>query len=187
MKKEKALDPLRLDVATLARDGAPMDGQWRVEELTRLAQACVTPADDGALEPVRWAAQGEQRSRPPGEAQLWLHLQASGSVWLQCQRCLQPVHTELEVDRSFRFVRSEAEAEAEDLDSEEEVLALPRTLDLRGLVEDELILALPLVPRHEECPEPLPMPSADLPEEAPAPEANPFAKLAVLKRGKPSN
>jgi uncharacterized protein len=32
-----------------------------------------------------------------------------------------------------------------------------RALDLRALVEDELILALPMVPRHDVCPEPLPL------------------------------
>ena len=37
------------------------------------------------------------------------------------------------------------------------MLALEPALDLRGLVEDELLLALPLVPRHEVCPEPLPI------------------------------
>jgi uncharacterized protein len=36
------------------------------------------------------------------------------------------------------------------------VLALEPALDLKELVEDELLLALPLVPRHEVCPEPLP-------------------------------
>jgi len=92
----------------------------------------------------------------------------------------------LAVERSFRFVRSEAEAEAEDIDSEEDVLVISRALDLRKLVEDELILALPLVPRHAVCPQPLPLPQEPLPEpEEPAP--NPFAALAVLKRGKPSH
>ena len=31
-------------------------------------------------------------------------------------------------------------------------------MDLRELVEDELLLGLPLVPRHEDCPQPLPVP-----------------------------
>jgi uncharacterized protein len=52
-------------------------------------------------------------------------------------------------------------------------------LDLLPLLEDELILAVPLVPRHERCPEPLPLP-ADEPDEMPA--EHPFAKLAALKQ-----
>jgi uncharacterized protein len=62
---------------------------------------------------------------------------------------------------------------------------MTRSLDLVSLVEDELLLALPLVPRHEVCPQPLPMSHGDDVQEEPAP--NPFAALAVLKRGGPPN
>jgi uncharacterized protein len=85
------------------------------------------------------------------------------------------------VQRRFRFVRNEDEAARLDEESEDDVLALPARLDLQALLEDELILALPIVPRHALCPEPLPLPAAEpLDEEAPAP--NPFAALAALRR-----
>lgn len=189
MKKEKALDPLRLDVAALAREGAPIEGEWTLGGLPRLAEATVTAPGDGSEEPLRWQAEAESRALRGGAAQLWLHLEAEGAVWLQCQRCLQPMRQPLQVQRSFRFVRDEAQAEAEDLDSEEDVLALPRSLDLQALVEDELILSLPLVPRHEVCPQPLPQPVDELDEQASGePAENPFAKLAVLKqRGRSSS
>ena len=188
MKKEKSLDPSRLDVAALAREAAPIEGEWTLGGLPRVAEATVSPPGDAAAEPVHWTASAEARPQRGGEPQLWLHLQAEGAPWLQCQRCLQPMRQPLQVERTFRFVRDEAQAEAEDLDSDEDVLALTRALDLQALVEDELILALPLVPRHEVCPDPLPMPEDDL-DEQPGDEAvNPFAKLAVLKRGgRPSN
>jgi uncharacterized protein len=188
MKKEKSLDPLRLDVAALAREGAPIDGEWMLGGLSRLAEATVAPPGDATQEPVHWQAEAESRALRGGAAQLWLHLKAEGAVWLQCQRCLQPMREPLQVQRSFRFVRDEAQAEAEDLDSEEDVLALPRSLDLQALLEDELILALPLVPRHEVCPQPLPLPVDELEEPSGAEAANPFAKLAVLKqRGRSSS
>jgi len=48
-----------------------------------------------------------------------------------------------------------------------------------------LLLALPLVPRHEVCPEPLVVPSAaEATDGDDAP--NPFAVLAALKRGPPN-
>jgi uncharacterized protein len=56
-----------------------------------------------------------------------------------------------------------------------------RHLDLHGLVEDELLLALPLVPMHEHCPRQLPMSAGDA-EVAPAPK--PFAALASLRRNR---
>ena len=182
---KKAFDPKRLDVAALAREDGRVEGQWLLGDLQRLADATVSPPGDAALEPVRWQAEAVSVQRTASEPQLWLHLHAQTAVWLQCQRCLQPMREALQVERSFRFVRSEAEAEAEDLDSEEDVLALPRALDLGELVEDELILALPLVPRHEVCPQPLPLPQ-EAPEESAVPP-NPFAKLAVLKRDRSSN
>jgi len=60
------------------------------------------------------------------------------------------------------------------------VLAITRALDLRDLIEDELLLAMPIVPRHEVCPEPLVAAAGDdgLVEDKP----NPFAALAGLKR-----
>jgi uncharacterized protein len=68
-----------------------------------------------------------------------------------------PVELEVDVARALRFVADEATAEALDAESEDDVLALPRRLDLHDLVEDELLLALPLVPMHTTCPVPLPL------------------------------
>lgn len=185
--KQRVFDPLRLDVAAFAAEAGGLEGEWPLAELPRLAEGAVPAPADAAPEPVRWAAEGEARPRRAAEPETWLHVEADAVVWLQCQRCLQPVREDLQVQRSFRFVRSETEAEAEDAESEEDVLVLTRSLDLRALVEDELILELPLVPRHEVCPEPLPMPTPDPPEAQAEVKPNPFAQLAVLKRGKSSH
>ena len=91
----------------------------------------------------------------------------------------------LAIERSFLFVHGEDAAAQLDTDSEDDVLALTRALDLRELIEDELLLALPLVPRHEVCPTPLLAPADG---EAPVDDKpNPFAALAALKRGQPPN
>ena len=94
-------------------------------------------------------------------------------------RCLQPVALDLEVLRPLRFVADETTAAALDADSDDDVLVASRNLDLHELVEDELLLALPLVPKHERCQRNLPMAVGDVAAE-PAP--NPFAALAALKR-----
>ena len=180
-------DPLRLDVAAFAADAASLAGDWPGPTLARLAEL-QAPPQDLAWPGVVWAAQGERRAVPAGEAELWLSLQVDTAVWLTCQRCLQPYRLALALDRRLRFVRGEAQAEALDAESEDDVLALSRSLDLRELIEDELLLALPLVPRHEVCPQPLPVPitveSDEPPEEAPE-RPNPFAALQGLKIGKP--
>lgn len=179
--KHRAFDPDKLDIAAFARDGASLNGEWPVAALTRLADSAAPEAPASAWPALHWALQGETRQPKGGAAQTWLQLTAQATVWLTCQRCLQPVKAEVDIERWIRFVDTEAEAAALDADSEDDVLALPRHLDARELIEDELLLALPLVPRHEVCPDPLPVP-ADQVEDAPEERPNPFAALAALKR-----
>lgn len=173
-------DPRHLDVAAFADAAAELAGELPTAGLARLADSAHPQARPGPDETVRWQARGERRRPSGGGApQPWLHLQAEGRLVTTCQRCLQPLPLALEVRRSFRFAPDEASAAQADLDAEEEVLAVTQALDLPELIEDELLLALPLVPRHEgDCPEPLPLPDAD--EEA-APAPRPFDVLAGLK------
>ena len=176
-------DPLRLDVAAFIAEGAALSGQWPGAALPRLAES-QTPPQDLALPDVAWSATGERLPVPGSEPELWLTLDVQTTVWLTCQRCLQPFQVPLAFERRLRFVRGEAEAEALDAESEDDVLALSRWLDLRELVEDELLLALPLVPRHEVCPQPLPVSTGDaMPDVDVAEPPHPFAALQVLKSG----
>jgi len=182
--KPRAFVPEKLDLAAFARDGASLEGEWPAVSLERLADSGAAEAQAKAWPAVRWSLVGEVRQPKGGKAQTWLHVQADAQVALTCQRCLKPVEEQLDIDRWIRFVDTEAEAAELDADSDDDVLALPRHLDARELIEDELLLALPLVPRHEVCPEPL----AHAEEEAGADEEeaerpNPFAALAALKRG----
>lgn len=180
---QRAPDPRRLDLLAFAAAGTELHGQWPGAELARLA-ASQTPPQDQAPAGVHWRLHGE-RIKPAGaEAQTWLSVEARTAAWLTCQRCLQPMQVELAATRRIRFVADEAQAEALDAESEDDVLALPRWLDGRELAEDELILALPLVPRHEQCPsglDALGEPPAAIDEPRPA---NPFAVLKDFKRGR---
>ena len=176
--KARDFDPLKLDVEALAKAGVSIDGAWPVAELDRLAASAVGGTATGQ---VAWQAQGEHRAVRGGQPQVWLHLKAETQVMLECQRCLKRVPVEVNAERAFLFVQGETTAAELDADSEEDVLALTRALDLRALVEDELLLELPLVPRHDVCPEPLHMDDEEAPELEEKP--NPFAVLASLKRG----
>jgi uncharacterized protein len=132
---------------------------------------------------VHWSARGERRATAGREPELWLHLTAKARVWRDCQRCLEPVAIDLDLARALRFVADEATAEALDAQSEDDVLALPRSLDLHSLLEDELLLALPLVPMHAQCPQRLPMSNGKLAGEADdPPTTNPFAVLGSYRR-----
>jgi uncharacterized protein len=174
----RALDPRRLDVAAAAAAGAALDGRWPLSDLTRLADGAAGQVD----EPVAWSARFEQRRELGAAPQAWLLLQAQARVARECQRCLQPVLLSLDMNRAFRFAPSEDEAAALDADSEDDVLVLSRHFDLRELVEDELLLAMPIVPMHEQCLSPLLGAVPDEPAAEAAP-AHPFAALAAWKRG----
>jgi uncharacterized protein len=172
----------RLDVRSFAaaeHTHQGMDGLLRFE---RLAAESMPGAD--VQVPVRWQCHGEMRPGSGGKSAPWLHLEASAVIPMKCQRCLGPVDEVIEVDRWFRFVADEATAELEDEDSEEDVLALEPRPDIVQLLEDELLMELPLVPMHETCPVAVPMQAGEIDdgEAAGAPRENPFAQLARLKK-----
>jgi len=176
----REFDPLRLDVAVFARLGATLQGEWPLVDLRRVVDAAHPHARPTQGSAATWSARGELRQVRGATAQIWLHLRARTAVQLECQRCLAPVEQILEVEQSFMFVVGEDAAAAIDVDSEHDVLAMTQALDLRELIEDELLLALPLVPRHEVCPEPLSAPPQTI--DPGLEKESPFAALKALKR-----
>lgn len=107
-----------------------------------------------------------------------LRLTASGVLSLACQRCLEAVPFGLDIESLLELVPEGAEMSQEELeDDSRDFLPVVRDLDVAELVEDEILLALPVAPRHERC---------GLPGAAEAGErSNPFSALAELK-GKPN-
>jgi len=178
----KDFDPHRLDVRRFAEEGAELEASESMPSFGRLVAE--TEGADLARA-VRWHARGELLNPLHHEPQVWVHLEAGARLPLVCQRCLQPVDVELAVNRSFRFVADEATAAAEDEESEEDLLALSRSFDLVELVEDELLMELPVAPRHEVCPDPMKMSASDPGfDAASAQKEHPFAVLGRLKTGK---
>ncbi len=144
-------------------------------QLPRVLEAClaVPGIEQRACE---WVLRGEQRT-VAGISQAWLHLSAELSAVQTCQRCLEPMDVALQVDRWFRLVADEATALAEDDGCEEDLLAMSEEFEALALLEDDLLLAMPLVPRHLACHAPL---SAALEDDLP----HPFAALVALKTPK---
>lgn len=192
--KPVAPDPSRLDANAFCRNSQALEGCLALTELPRLHAAVQVQPDGWPDAGFAWSAAGRFQHPTGRDAQWRVHLQAKGEVHLVCQRCLEAVQHRLTVETTLRFVPSEQQAEALDESSDDEdVLALPKRLNLHELIEDELILALPLVPRHEECPVPvqawiasaqsLPpdnLPDGGMAEHAPE-KPHPFAALAALK------
>ena len=182
--KANTFDPHRIDVAALAAKAQELSGEVPLSKFQRVSDYAAPEAKPGPDEIVSWHAQGELRRAQGGVQQVWLHIQANTALSLTCQRCLQPVRVNLGVDRDFRFVEGEEAAAAQDAESEDDVLATTAALNLLTLIEDELVLGLPWVPRHDECPSPLLKSQVQREAEAQAevqPD-HPFAALAQLKK-----
>lgn len=168
----------RLDVKAFAEEGGQLEGQGALDHFERLM---AESQGRGAANTLTWSAHGELRNPRHVHPEVWLHLQADVVLPLTCQRCLAPVDVPVAVDRSFRFVADEATAEAEDDASEEDLLVISRSFDLLALVEDELLMDMPVVPRHEQCPEPVKLSAEDPGFVDSAERPHPFAVLGKLK------
>ena len=177
---EKKFAPSHLDVKAFAQAAGELSGASPLMQWTRLSLEQVGGGDEAG--PVQWRLQGRTEPTSGADDEIWLDLDAEVDLPMQCQRCLKPVLSTVFAERSFRFVADEATAAALDDEAEEDILVLNREFDALALVEDELIMALPLVPRHEVCPEAVVMAVSD-PDVADVRERpHPFAALASLKK-----
>ncbi len=169
MLKERL--PVRIDPFRFAQARRCVAGQVPLSELKRLGE-CLAD-DNGEVE-----VELEFGIDADGFSFLRGHLRAE--LALTCQRCLQPMPHP--VDTGFMLGIVADEAEAQQLPPHyEPLVAGDEPLYVNDVVEDELILGLPSVSRHElpDCP------AADVlrePEEG-RERPNPFAVLSELKTG----
>lgn len=129
-----------VDAEVCARAGGTIARRFSAAELPRLREA--GGQDVAAIEARFQFSQFDGRPAVAGE----LH----GTVVLTCQRCMRPVTVGIE--DSFQVLLVEAERSDEPGGYEPVVVKASR-LDLGWLAEEQVLLALPLVPRHanEDC------------------------------------
>ncbi len=178
--------PTRLDIKALALSGDEIAGRDLLSHFTRLMQDLRGQSPDIAL---AWTARAEMRLGASGQQEPWLHLALDTALPLVCQRCMGPVDVSVASRRVFRFVASEDEALAQDEECEEDLLVVSREFNLQELIEDELLMEVPLIPRHEACPTPVQLEAVDAEFDAPASaKPNPFAALSglVTNKSKPT-
>lgn len=206
--------------------GREVQGSVALEDMERLVEDLPIQDSD-----ARWHAKSERG--PLG--QLLIRLTVDAEVIVECQRCLNDFTLPLHCEAVLHIVKTEAQLNVDDIvrgdgddddmgngsdeeSDENEVVAsaLPERVlgsarfNLLEQVEDELILTVPYVPRHDVCPEPLLVPASmsegsdassdENPDEAGQEEPNdagevadgavrkrpsPFAVLAQLKTRKP--
>jgi uncharacterized protein len=156
-----------IDGFEFASAGATQEGKLPLSAFPRLQDVLVS--DKGEVEySVRGVRDG--RGRPS------LELAVRATLMLRCQRCLE--HLAFEVDERGLLVlaasQGEIDAERSDAEAADRVVAA-KDMAVRDLVEDELLLALPYAPRHEEC---------EAPEGADEAPPSPFASLRGMMQRK---
>ena len=123
--------------------GAALKGAWPVAAFGRLHDAL--RSTEGEL---RYELRGvpEQQGRPA------LRLKVDGTLQLMCQRCLAALEFPLHIEVALLLAATQAEVDAEPVaaDGPESIVA-GRDMQVQGLVEDEVLLAIPIAPRHETC------------------------------------
>ena len=132
----------RFDAFELAAAGTDLAGEVDARSLPRAADQ-LAEGTGAAPSAGRISGGHDGMGRP------LLTVRLDGTVPLVCQRCLQPFAATVAQQTDLLLARDEAELARLDAEETEVVLA-NTTLDPRNLVEDELLLSLPLSPRHDE-------------------------------------
>lgn len=169
-----------IDVFSLARREAELHGSTPIMSFARM----VADAPDQGKRLAKWSVRGSVDAH----GRMFLSVGVQASPLLVCQRCLGPVEVSVHSNNTLQVLEG-PDLPDDDLDDPEapECIQGSKRFDLAGLVEDELILALPYVPRHDVCPA-LPDALRRAPEAVETPEKpSPFAALEALKKpsGKP--
>ena len=130
----------RLDVNALAAEGRVVRRHYPAPELPRLAEA----GWDG----TGWV-DAVLSFGPVGDGRVGCELGISGSLTLQCQRCLQPYAQVLAGSSRLVFVEEGGDEPDATLDESDAYPVKAGWLNLVELVEEEALLAVPLVLFYE--------------------------------------
>lgn len=150
-----------------AREGQTLAGPIPVVDLPRLADVVVDTAGDLDCEVA-----GEQDR----DGRAYLLLRVTGSLKLRCQRCLETVVEPLRIVSRFLLVPPGQPWPDDELAEDGfDAIAAEMEMALLPLIEDEVLLALPIAPRHDSCDAPV----ANIERNG----SSPFAVLGKLKKG----
>lgn len=162
--------PEQIDPYRYAEQNLTLSGMFKLADMPRIA--CNLNTLEGNVEVEMQFGRDEQKI-----ANIRGHLKST--LTLQCQRCMGPFVYEIIADFALGIVNTLDEANA--LPSHyEPALAQEGQLALRDLIEDELILGLPIIPRHE--PEACQIKLSDVESKEQDKIENPFHVLKGLKQ-----
>ena len=140
------LAPVVIDSLAFARGGLTIEGSIPLARLPRLADELLDRS--GSLEIRLHGWQSASKA--------WLRLEIHGNIMVRCQRCLKSVSLPLGIDGTLQLIAPGETWPDDDLvDDGADAIAADEELDVRSLIEDEVLLALPIAPLHAQCELPL--------------------------------
>lgn len=163
--------PVHVDPWRLARKGEQLRGVLQIGEMERLQGSLSDSSGDAAVE---LTFETDERGHPV------VHGMVVAELALACQNCLQTYRQPVTANMRLAVVANEEQAEMVSGDHEP-LLVSEGQLFLMDMIEDELILALPIIPRHPEGECPQEQTTVDGEGGQPAAD-NPFAVLRSLKK-----
>ena len=134
-------DQTSIDGLDFARKSSEIRGTIAVFDFSRLKDQLFSPEGE-----VHYKLSG----RRDMEGQPQLELQINGHFNLVCQRCLGALAFDLDAAAVFILVPDESRMpQPEDERDDVEYIVADAPIDVRALIEDEVLLSLPLAPAHE--------------------------------------
>lgn len=158
-----------VDPIQLADAGARLTGELPLKGMSRLVEMCFD--DDGSVH------LDLQFERTPSDGLRVMAGTIRADVHLTCQRCMGRMSYELKSEPRLLLLRP---GEREGLLEAGDVLVIEQPVALSALVEDELLLQMPMVPMHpvEHCPTSV---ERSAPKKKEKIRPNPFSVLEKLK------
>lgn len=143
-----------------------LEGDVDLLEMARLQSALAEDAIGGSNIHFKLVGRSQQYHLPS------LHLDVEASLSMVCQRCLESMAVPIALH--FDYVVSAEESAALDDNDEVDWVEQADAMDVNGLIEDELLIALPIAPVHATACKQLVLESGE--------KSNPFSVLKALKK-----
>ncbi len=168
----KEIDPFRF-----AQNGRELEGELALDKMSRLADSL---HDNSGVVTVSMRFDIDETGTP------FMQGHFVTTLSLTCERCLQALTLPVDINAMLGLVKHEKLGEGLAEQYEPWIIDDNELVDPAAVVEDELILALPLVPKHDyDClPEEAWFAGEKEVEEKPVKPESPFAVLSALKSKK---
>ncbi|THK41256.1 MULTISPECIES: YceD family protein [Methylophaga] len=167
--------PREIDPFRFAHSGLQITGEIPVSKMSRLSEMLY---DDSGTVLVDMQFDIDTTGTP------FMLGQFAVTVNLLCERCMESMAHSMNITTKLALVRHEGKVEGLAEQYEPWILNDAKQVDPALMVEDELILALPIVPKHDYSCLPEQLWQAGEEEIEPEKPVSPFAALSALKSKK---